>query len=424
MKYKKSKKLTEQVEDRYIIMASDPAAVFGKRRAHLHFRRVILLAACLSLVLVTVLVALPALIDGSQLPGTDTPGTEEVPVVSQLLADHAYVQVHRVVPTEATPMGQTKSYTVNSEDVLVESQKSFVGTRLILLHVYCAEDETVILTPSERGRLIEVEYRTNRYGEDYWMEWNEEEESYYYPDEYYRAGEGRESEVHAKAGTSLLWQYEYSRRYESREDTSYPCIRDNFVDFLVLGADGEIKGGGSVYIGGLDLVPLTENPKYYGQFLGELNASYRPCVLGSYSYLTSDGSPVPEDFHTQTISDLHAGADEAHERLFANLSEDSYRITMRNLMYEYASVFVSGYGVCIWPKSPGYDHYAIVHDGDYARAFLIYGFSYGEIVAQEIYTADQYGYMVTGVYTLADGTLAYFDENSYEVFTIVPPEQS
>ena len=423
MKYKKSRKLTEQVEDRYVLMASDPKAVFGKRRAHLHFRRVILLAACLSLVLVTVLVALPALIDGSQQPGTDTPGTEEVPVVSQLLADHAYVQVHRVVPTEATPMGQSKSYTVNSEDVSVESQKAFVGTRLILLHVYCAEDETVILTPSERGRLIEVEYRTNRHGEDYWMEWNEEKESYYYPDEYYREGEGRESEVHAKAGTSLLWQYEHSHHYESREDTSYPCIRDNFVDFLVLGADGEIKGGGSVYIGGLDLVPLTENPKYYGQFLGELNASYRPCVLGSYSYLTSDGSPVSESFHTQTISDLHAGADEAHERLFANLSEDSYRISMRNLMYEYASVFVSGYGVRIWPKSPGYDHYAIVHDGDYTRAFLIYGFSYGEIVAQEIYTADQYGYMVTGVYTLADGTLAYFDKNSYEVFTIVPPEQ-
>ena len=424
MKYKKSRKLTEQVEDRYVLMASDPKAVFGKRRAHLHFRRVILLAACLSLVLVTVLVALPALIDGSQQPGTDTPGTEEVPVVSQLLADHAYVQVHRVVPTEATPMGQSKSYTVNSQDVSVESQKVFVGTRLILLHVYCAEDETVILTPSEHGRLIEVEYRTNRYGEDYWMEWNEEKESYYYPDEYYRTGEGRESEVHAKAGTSLLWQYEHSHHYESREDTSYPCIRDNFVDFLVLGADGEIKGGGSVYIGGLDLVPLTENPKYYGQFLGELNASYRPCVLGSYSYLTSDGSPVSENFHKQTVSDLHAGADEAHEQLFADLSEDSYRISMRNLMYEYASVFVSGYGVRIWPKSPGYDHYAIVHDGDYTRAFLIYGFSYGEIVAQEIYTADQYGYMSTGVYTLADGTLAYFDKNSYEVFTIVPPGQS
>lgn len=423
MKYKKSRKLTEQVEDRYILMASDPQAVFGKRRTHLPLRRVILLAACLSLVLVTVLAALPALIDGSQDPGTDTPGTEEVPVVSQLLADHAYVQVHRVVPTEATPMGQTKSYTVNSGDVSVESQKAFVGTRLILLHIYCAEDETVILTPSEHGRLIEVEYRTTKHGDDYWMTWNAEEESYYYPNEYYRTGEGRESEVHAKAGTSLLWQYEHSHRYESREDTSYPCIRDNFVDFKVLGADGEIKGGGSVYIGGLDLVPLTENPKYYGQFLNELNAAYRPCVLGSYSYLTSDGSPVSESFHTQTISDLHASADEAHGRLFADLSEDSYRITMRNLMYEHSSLFVSGYGVIIWPKSLGFDHYAIVHDGDYTRAFLIYGFSYGEIVGQEIYTADQYGRMVTGVYTLADGTLVYFDVDSYEVFTIVPPEQ-
>lgn len=424
MKYKKSRNLTEQIDDRHILMASDPGAVFGKPRKRMPLRRVVLLAACLSLIFVMALTALPALLGDSQQSGTDTPGTEEVPVVSELLADHAYVQVHRVIPTQAMPMGQSKSYTVNSDDVSVESQKVFVGTRLILLHVYCAEDETVILTPSEHGRLIEVEYRTNRYGEDYWMEWNEEEESYYYPDEYYREGEGRESEVHAKAGTSLLWQYEYSRHYESREDTSYPCIRDNFVDFLVLGADGEIKGGGCVYIGGLDLVPLTENPKYYGSFLGELNASYRPCVLGSYSYLTSDGSPVSESFHTQTISDLHAGADEAHERLFADLSEDSYRISMRNLMYEYASVFVSGYGVVIWPESPGYDYYAIVHDGDYTRAFLIYGFSYGEIVHREIYTADQYGYMSTGVYTLADGTLAYFDENSYEVFTIVPPEQS
>lgn len=423
MKYKKSRNLTEQIDDRHILMASDPGAVFGKPRKRMPLRRVVLLAACLSLIFVMALTALPALLGDSQQPGTDTPGTEEVPVVSELLADHAYVQVHRVIPTQAMPMGQSKSYTVNSDDVSIESKKVFVGTRLILLHVYCAEDETVILTPSEHGRLIEVEYRTDRYGEDYWMEWNEEKESYYYPDEYYREGEGRESEVHAKAGTSLLWQYEHSHHYESREDTSYPCIRDNFVDFLVLGADGEIKGGGCVYIGGLDFVPLTENPKYYGQFLCELNASYRPCVLGSYSYLTSDGSPVSESFHTQTISDLHAGADEAHGRLFADLSEDSYRISMRNLMYEYASVFTDGYGVVIWPESPGYDYYAIVHDGDYARAFLIYGFSYGEIVGQEIYTADQYGYMSTGVYTLADGTLAYFDENSYEVFTIVPPEQ-
>ena len=423
MKYKKSRKLTEQVEDRHILMASDPEAVFGKRRARLPIRRVVLLAACLSLALVILLAALPALIDGPQGPGTDTPGTEQPPVVSNLLADHAYVQVHRVTPTEAMPMGQSKSYTVNSGDVSVESQKAFVGTRLILLHIYCAEDETVVLTPSEHGRLIPVEYRTNRYGDDYWMTWNEEKESYYYPDEYYRAGEGRESEVHAKTGTSLLWQYEHSRHYESREDTSYPCIRDNFVDFLVLGADGEIKGGGSVYIGGLDLVPLTENPKYYGQFLNELNAAYRPCVLGSYSYVTSDGTPVSESFHQETLADLHAGADAAHEKLFADLSDDSYRISMRNLMYEHASVFSEGYGVLIWPESPGFNHYAIVHNGDYTRGFLIYGFSYGEIVGQEIYTADLYGRMVTGVYTLADGTLAYFDVDSYEVFTIVPPEQ-
>ena len=423
MKYKKSRNLTEQIDDRYILMASDPSAVFGKPRKRMPLRRVILLAACLSLVLVTVLVALPALLDDSQQPGTDTPGTEELPVVSELLADHAYVQVHRVTPAEAMPTGKVQSYTADGEDVSVESQKVFVGTRLILLHVYCKEDETVILSPSEHGRLIEVEYRTTKQGDDYWMAWNTEDESYYYPDEYYRVGEGREAEVHAKAGTSLLWQYEYSRHYESREDTSSPCIRDNFVDFKVIGADGEIRGGGSVYIGGLDLVPLTENPKYYGQFFSELNASYRPCVLGSYSYLTSDGSPVSESFHTQTISDLHAGADEAHERLFADLSEDSYRISMRNLMYEHSSLFVSGHGVRIWPKSPGYDHYAIVHDGEYTRAFLIYGTSYGEIVEQEIYTADQYGRMVTGVYRLADGTLAYFDVDSYEVFTIVPPEQ-
>ena len=423
MKYKKSRKLTEQVEDRYVLMASDPKAVFGKRRAHLHFRRVILLAACLSLALVTVLVALPALIDGSQQPGTDTPGTEEVPVVSNLLADHAYVQVHRVVPTEATPMGQTKSYTVNSEDVSVESQKAFVGTRLILLHVYCAEDETVILTPSAHGRLTPVEYRTDRHGDDYWMAWDTEGESFYYPDEYYVQGGERESELSVTSGTSLLWQYEYRSNGISRPESVYPCIKDNFVDFKVIGADGEIRGGGSVYIGALDLVPLTENPQYYARFSTELNAAYRPCVLGSYRYLNTDGKSADESFHAEVIADLHTGADEAHGRLFADLSEDSYRISMRNLMYEYASVFVSGYGVRIWPKSPGYDHYAIVHDGDYTRAFLIYGTSYGEIVEQEIYTADQYGYMSTGVYTLADGTLAYFDVNSYEVFTIVPPEQ-
>ncbi len=423
MKYKKSRKLTEQVEDRYVLMASDPKAVFGKRRTHLPFRRVILLAACLSLVLVTVLVALPALIDGSQQPGTDTPGTEEVPVVSELLADHAYVQVHRVVPTQAMPMGQSKSYTVNSDDVSVESQKVFVGTRLILLHVYCAEDETVILTPSERGRLIEVEYRNTKQGDDYWMAWNKEDESYYYPDEYYMQSEVRESELSVTSGTSLLWQYEIRSNGISRPDSTFPCIKDNFVDFKVIGADGELRGGGSVYIGALDLVPLTENPQYYARFSTELNAAYRPCVLGSYSYLTSDGKSADESFHAEIIAELHAGADAAHKQLFADLSEDSYRIAMRNLMYEHSSLFVSGHGVRIWPKSPGYDHYAIVHDGEYTRAFLIYGFSYGEIVGQEIYTADQYGRMVTGVYTLADGTLAYFDVGSYEVFTIVPPEQ-
>ena len=152
MKYKKSRNLTEQIDDRHILMASDPGAVFGKPRKRLPLRRVVLLAACLSLIFAMALTALPALLGDSQQPGTDTPGTEEVPVVSELLADHAYVQVHRVIPTQAMPMGQSKSYTVNSEDVSVESQKVFVGTRLILLHVYCAEDETVILTPSEHGR--------------------------------------------------------------------------------------------------------------------------------------------------------------------------------------------------------------------------------------------------------------------------------
>lgn len=423
MKYKKSRKLTEQVEDRHILMASDPEAVFGKRRARLPIRRIVLLAACLSLAIVMLLAALPALIDGPQGPGTDTPNTEQLPVVSQLLADHAYVQVHRVTPTEAMPMGKVQSYTTDGEDVSVESQKAFVGTRLILLHIYCAEDETVVLTPSEHGRLIEVEYRTTKQGDDYWMAWDTEDESYYYPDEYYVQCAARESELTVTSGTSLLWQYEYRSNGISRPESVYPCIKDNFVDFKVIGADGEIRGGGSVYIGALDLVPLTENPQYYARFSTELNAAYRPCVLGSYSYLTSEGSPVLESFHTQTISDLHAGADAAHESLFADLSEDSYRISMRNLMYEYASVFASGHGVCIWPKSPGFDHYAIVHNGDYTRGFLIYGFSYGEIVGQEIYTADQYGRMVTGVYTLADGTLAYFDVDSYEVFTIVPPGQ-
>ncbi len=392
----------------------------GRKRGRL--RRVLLIAACVAVLAVGVTAAfLPAMLSD---PGVDTPPTAESESTASPFPDAEWVEDPTIVQVQRLSVGgnfDTASVPTSKDDTVTVETEQRLGERLILLQFRCREGERITVTPDGGGALFEtVQVEYNQY--PCWSVWNPEKEEYYLADEYLkvnteekRAFLGRS--VTITKDTVLVWQY---------PDLPRPCREDNFVDFTVTDSEGRITGGGSIYIGGLDLTTVSENKTYYGGGAGRtdvyLNASYRPVLLGAYRY--TEGSEVDAETHGQKLSALREKAAQARAHLFDDLSDDDFRLSYRMLLYKYGTDMKPGISVTTLHADPAYDRYAVVTAGKEQKQFFLYDGTCQPITEWEIYTADEYGYTVTGKLTLADGTVVMVDINDPErMYEIILPNE-
>ena len=385
------------------------------------FRRVVLLCACLTLLCASLVVM--GVVGLSMVTG-DRPGETDAP--NHPPSDVEWVEDPTIVQVQRLSVGgnfDTANVPTAKDDTVTVETEQWLGERLILLQFRCREGERITVTPDEGGALFEtVQIEYNQY--PCWSVWNPEKEEYYLADEYLkvnteekRAFLGRS--VSITKDTVLVWQY---------PDLPRPCREDNFVDFTVTDSEGRITGGGSIYIGGLDLTTVSENKTYYGGGAGRtdvyLNASYRPVLLGAYRY--TEGSAVDADTHAQKLSALHETATEARATLFDDLREDYFKLSYRALLFRYDVSKVHAIFKSILHQDFSYDRYAYVEFWmeDEKQSFFLYDGICRPITEWEIYTADEYGRTVTGKLTLEDGTVVLVDINHPEqMYTFIPPTE-
>ena len=322
----------------------------------------------------------------------------------------------------------------DSDTVQIDEVNARIGQRLILIHFICAEGETITVTPTAHSRLLPAYRFLSSDGYVRWKVWNEAHQAYDHAEAYCSDWGGKPLEdigqsVTLTEDTTLLWQYEIQ---ETSKGSVLPCIEDNFVDFKVTDAQGNITGGGSIYIGGLDIAAMTEDHTYYRNDWVVYNSIYRPLVLGSYQYSSDNGSPVTEAFHDETLESLHAQAREKRDETFEDLSPDSPLFSMREFDPDHHDTFSkhdeNGYS---WNMSNWIHHSQtmpydlILLESSYSdRRFLLYNFGYNEIAETIIEIDNGFGRMVKGCYVMVDGTRIYVDESTPEGFVIVPPTES
>ena len=221
------------------------------------FRRVVLLCACLTLLCASLVVM--GVVGLSMVTG-DKPGETDAP--NNPPSDVEWVEDPTIVQVQRLSVGgnfDTANVPTAKDDTVTVETEQRLGKRLILLQFRCREGERITVTPDANGALFEtVQIEYNQC--PLWSVWNSEKEEYYPADEYLkvnteekRAFLGRS--VSITKDTVLVWQY---------PDLPRPCREDNFVDFTVTDSEGRITGGGSIYIGGLDLTTVSENKTYYG----------------------------------------------------------------------------------------------------------------------------------------------------------------
>ena len=438
MKYKKSVKLTSLINDEYILLGAEAEGLFRRRERGVWIKRALVIAACLSLLTVGVAAILLPALRRDEPPQIETETAEEEDPSVFYLSEKSYVTVQYLVAGKETEGHGTETAIPDGDRVQPEEVNARIGNRLILIHVTCDEGETVTVTPTAHSRLLPA-YRTlSSDGYVRWKVWNEAHQAYDHAEAYCSDWGGKPLEdigrsVTVTEDTTLLWQYEIREaKYENSPVLILPCIEDNFVDFMVTDAQGRITGGGSIYIGGLDITALTEDHTYYADNWVVYNAIYRPCVLGSYRYHAEDGTPVSEDFHAETVAALHATAHEQRDALFEDLTPDSPLFSMREFYPDHRETFgerhENGYswGMSNWiHRSETMPYDLILLESDYSdRRFLLYDFSYNEIAETVIEIDNGYGYMVKGCYVMVDGTRIYVDESTPEGFVIVPPTES
>ena len=420
MKQNKARRLTEHLDEKYVLMAAYPEAVFRKHRRGLLMKRILLVAACAALMTaVAVAVLLPALRSD---PGVN-PRTSETPTDpypdAEWVEDHTVVKVARLSTSRGFDEGD--GYTLPDPSVSVDAVRAIMGERLILLRFTCRDGETITVTPSADGALVEA-LQQELNGRPYWHIAKNNESGYEMANEFLNVNSKEElarlgESVTITKDTVLLWQY-----------PCYPraCVQDNFVDFTITDSEGNIKGGGSIYVGGLDLTSLSENKTYYSTFRGvsnvNLNAAYRPVLLGAYRY--AEGVTVDAETHAAKLSALREQASEARAALFEDLSDDYFRLSYRELLYRYGKDMKPGISITTLHADPAYDRYAVVTAGKEQKQFFLYDGTCQPITAWEIYTADEYGYTVTGKLTLEDGTAVMVDINAPDsMYEIIPPTE-
>ena len=420
MKQNKARRLTEHLDEKYVLMAAYPEAVFRKHRHGLLMKRILIVAACVAILAVgMVAVLLPALRSD---PGvaTDPPETQSpLSPDADWVEDPAIVKVQRLSASRGFDEGD--GYTLPDPSVSVDAVRAIMGERLILLRFTCRDGETITVTPSADGALVEA-LQQELNGRPYWHIAKNNESGYEMANEFLNVNSKEElarlgESVTITEDTVLLWQY-----------PCYPraCVQDNFVDFTITDSEGNIKGGGSIYVGGLDLISLSENKTYYSTFRGvsnvNLNAAYRPVLLGAYRY--AEGVTVDAETHAAKLSALREQASEARAALFEDLSDDYFRLSYRELLYRYGKDMKPGISITTLHADPAYDRYAVVTAGKEQKQFFLYDGTCQPITAWEIYTADEYGYTVTGKLTLEDGTAVMVDINDPDsMYEIIPPTE-
>lgn len=417
--------LIGELDDNIILEAelSDLPIRAVRRRSRM-MKRALAVAACLILLAVSaVVMLLPAMLsvpEVSTASPTETENTLFPSPGAEWVEDPTIVQVQRLsvdgnFDTANLPTVKDDSVTIDTEQRL--------GQRLILLKFQCRDGERITVTPDRGGALFETEQRDFNQCL-YWSVWNDQKEEYYLAYEYLKVNTEEQraylgQSVTITKDTVLLWQY---------PDLPHPCAEDNFVDFTVTDSEGNITGGGSIYIGGLDLTTVSENKTYYGGGAGVtnvyLNASYRPVLLGAYRY--TEGSVVDTDTHAAKLAALHERATNARVGLFDDLSEDYFRLSYRVFLLHYETDRVHCIFTGILHHDVSYDRYAYVElwREDDKQLFFLYDGTCQPITEWEIYTADEYGYTVTGKLTLEDGTVVMVDINHPDaMYTFIPPNE-
>ena len=427
MKHEKKYEIMGLLDDRIyeeVLQKREELTRRGIGRKGGRLRQILMIAACVALLAVGVTAAfLPAMLSD---PGVDTPPTAESESTASPFPDAEWVEDPTIVQVQRLSVGgnfDTANILTAKDDTVTVETEQRLGQRLILLQFRCREGERITVTPDEGGALFEtVQIEYNQY--PCWSVWNPEKEEYYPAWEYLNVNteEKRASlgqSVVITKDTVLLWQY---------PNISRPCIEDNFVDFTVTDNEGNITGGGSIYIGGLDLTTVSENKTYYGGGAGityvHLNASYRPVLLGAYRY--AEGSKVDADTHATKLAALHAEAKTVRQGLFDDLSEDYFRLSYRILLLRYKTDRFYGIYTFTIHHDVSYDRYTCVElwSEDEKQSFFLYDGICQPITEWEICTADEYGRTVTGKLTLEDGMVVLVDINRPEqMYTFIPPTE-
>lgn len=418
MKQNKARRLTEHLDEKYLLMAAYPESVFNKHRRGLLMKRILLVAACVTLLTVGVTAALLPALRSDQGVNTEPSETHHAPTPDvEWVEDHTVVKVARLSASQGFDDGDT----VPDPSVSVDAVRAIMGERLILIQFSCRDGETITVTPGSDGALTEA-FQQEIGGRSYWSVQGNNGQGYESAEEYLDVTRKEElarlgQSVTVTTDTVLLWQY-----------PCYPraCVQDNFVDFTITDSEGNIKGGGCIYIGGLDLAAISENKTYYSVSRGprnvNLNAAYRPVLLGAYRY--AEGATVNAETHSQNLSALREKAVEARATLFVDLSDDYFRLSYRELLYRYGEDMKPGISVTTLHADPAYDRYAMVTAGKEQKQFFLYDGTCQRITNWEIYTADEYGYTVTGKLTLEDGTVVMVDINDPQrMYEIIPPTE-
>ena len=425
MKHEKKYEIMGLLDDRIyeeVLQKREELTRGGVHRTGNRLRRMLLIAACVALLAVGVTAAfLPAMLSDS---GVDTPPTAESESAATPFPDAEWVEDPTIVQVQRLSVGgnfDTASVPTAKDDTVTVETEQRLGERLILLQFRCREGERITVTPDGGGALFEtVQIEYNQY--PCWSVWNPEKEEYYPADEYLKVNTEEKRAFLGRSVTItkdavLVWQY---------PDLPRPCREDNFVDFTVTDSEGRITGGGSIYIGGLDLTTVSENKTYYSISRGpsnvNLNAAYRPVLLGAYRY--AEGTEVDAETHAQKLAALREKAAQARAHLFDDLSDDDFRLSYRTLLYKYGADMKPGISVTTLHADPAYDRYAVVTVGKEQKQFFLYDGTCQPITEWEIYTADEYGYTVTGKLTLADGTVVMVDINDPErMYEIILPNE-
>lgn len=446
MKHEKKYEIMGLLDDRIyeeVLQKRDALSRGRVRRGGDRLRQILLIAACVTLLAtVTITLLLPAMLREYPAPSPFPPLTSEPvaeipePVVNWV-SDPTLVRVERLSASETV---EDMDVTEDGNLVSVESQAQYFASQLILIHFSCREDEHIIVEPSSWRSALNPVYLYTAEGDgntrSYWRFSDKELDEQASPSEelsYSRFKEAFGRSVTARDGDVILWQY---------ADLALACVEDSFVDFTVVDDEGNITGGGSIYIGGYDLTELSSNKKYYGEsqygnFGGSFadfcftNAIYRPVVLGAYRYTNHGGGD--EETQVQRLKELHALVPQRRESLFADISGEFLRVSVREALADYAWVIgeTGGWGLSSFGKYQNETKYLIMSfansldPADHEYLLFLYEGTYRRIMSWEVELTNEYGGMIAGRLYLEDGTVVQVDVRyTDQPVTVLPPTET